>query len=105
MKFQISLLSVAVCVHALGRTSSTNDAILGFGPPAAARQHALEAQFDSSLQRENLRDWMKRLSAHPHHVGSASDKTNAQFIAEQFRSWGYDTQLEEFEVLFPTPRT
>jgi len=105
MKLPISLLVVAVWVHAFGRTGATNDTMLGFDPPAALKQHALESQFDASLKRENLQDWMKRLSAHPHHLGSAWDKTNAQFIAEQFRSWGYETHIEEFEVLFPTPRT
>jgi N-acetylated-alpha-linked acidic dipeptidase len=48
---------------------------------------------------------MKRLSARPHHLGSRYNKENADFIASQFRAWGYETKLEEFEVLFPTPKT
>jgi N-acetylated-alpha-linked acidic dipeptidase len=48
---------------------------------------------------------MQRLTAHPHHLGSPYDKENAEFIAGQLRSWGYETQIEEFEVLFPTPKT
>lgn len=86
--------------------AATNEpSMLGFNRQGAAKQQSLEAQFDASLKRDNLREWMKRLTAHPHHVGSAYDKANAEFIAEQFRSWGYDTQIEEFQVLFPTPRT
>jgi N-acetylated-alpha-linked acidic dipeptidase len=48
---------------------------------------------------------MKRLAARPHHLGSAYDKENADFIAAQFKSWGYETKVEEFKVLFPTPKT
>jgi N-acetylated-alpha-linked acidic dipeptidase len=48
---------------------------------------------------------MKRLTARPHHLGSAYNKENADFIASQFRSWGYETKIEEFHVLFPTPKT
>ena len=48
---------------------------------------------------------MQRLTARPHHLGSAYDKANAEFIASLFREWGYDTKIEEFDVLFPTPRT
>ena len=48
---------------------------------------------------------MKRLSARPHHLGSPYNKENADFIAAQFRSWGYETRLEEIQVLFPTPKT
>jgi N-acetylated-alpha-linked acidic dipeptidase len=77
--------------------------ILGFSEERAAQQRDLEARFDSHLKAENLREWMKRLSARPHHLSSAYDKDNAEFMAGLFRSWGYDTKLEEFEVLFPTP--
>src|SRR5215213_5761013 len=76
--------------------------ILGFKDPA--KERALEAQFDAKLNRENLRNWMKRLAARPHHVGSAYGKQNAEFIASLFRSWGYDTAIERFDVLFPTPK-
>ncbi|HWN44930.1 MAG TPA: transferrin receptor-like dimerization domain-containing protein [Thermoanaerobaculia bacterium] len=77
--------------------------LLGFSEERAAQQRDLEARFDSHLKAENLREWMKRLSARPHHVGSAYGKENAEFMAGLFRSWGYDTKLEEFHVLFPTP--
>ncbi len=80
-------------------------ALMGFSSDSSARQRSLEARFDSELAPDNLRDWMKRLSARPHHLGSAYNKENADFIAAQFRSWGYETKLEQFEVLFPTPKT
>src|ERR1700720_3276941 len=78
--------------------------MLGFSSASAAKERALEAQFDSSLKRDDLRDWMKRLSARPHHLGSPYDHDNALFIAALFKSWGYDTHIEEFSVLFPTPK-
>ncbi|MGD9564407.1 MAG: M28 family metallopeptidase [Pyrinomonadaceae bacterium] len=78
---------------------------LGFSVEGSTAQRELESKFDSILSANNLRDWMKRLSARPHHLGSAYNKENADFIAEQFRSWGYETKLERFDVLFPTPKT
>jgi N-acetylated-alpha-linked acidic dipeptidase len=79
--------------------------ILGFTPESSARELELESRFDALLNKEDLRNWMQRLSARPHHVGSPYDKANADFIASQFKSWGYDTKIERFDVLFPTPRT
>jgi N-acetylated-alpha-linked acidic dipeptidase len=79
--------------------------LLGFTREGANAQRELEARFDSLLKRENLRDWMKRLAGRPHHVGSAYGRENAEFIAAQFRSWGYETQIEQFDVLFPVPKT
>src|SRR5262245_38099138 len=77
----------------------------GFDRASAEIQRAREAQFDSYLNKNDLRAWLKRLSARPHHVGSPYGKENADFIASQFRAWGFDTQIEEFSVLFPTPKT
>ena len=52
-----------------------------------------------------MRDYMQRLSAHPHHVGSPYDKQNAEWILAQLQSWGWDAKIEQFQVLFPTPKT
>src|SRR6266581_2814751 len=79
--------------------------LLGFDPEASPRELSLERRFDSFIKKDDLRDWMKRLSARPHHLGSAYDKENAEFIATLFRSWGYDTEIERFDVLFATPKT
>ena len=79
--------------------------LLGFSEERAAAQRELETRFDSHLKADNLREWMKRMSARPHHVGSPHGKENAEFMAGLFRSWGYDTRIEEFQVLFPTPKT
>jgi N-acetylated-alpha-linked acidic dipeptidase len=79
--------------------------LLGFSAERAAAQRDLEARFDAALRAENLRTWMQRLTSHPHHLGSPWGKQNAEFMAGLFRSWGYDTAIEEFQVLFPTPKT
>lgn len=82
-----------------------NKNLMGFSAENSSKQADLEVKFDSSLKRENLREWMKRLSARPHHVGSPFGKENAEFMLSLFKSWGYDAQIEQFDVLFPTPKT
>ena len=78
--------------------------LLGFAPAAAAAEYQLESRFDAQLKADNLRQWMKRLAAHPHHVGSPYDKDNAEFMAALFKSWGYETRIDVSYVLFPTPK-
>ena len=90
------LISIAVAQDA---------GMMGFSAAGSKSQRSLEEKFDKTLSAENLRSWLRRLSARPHHLGSAYNKENADFIAAQFRSWGYDTKLEQFDVLFPTPKT
>lgn len=69
-----------------------------------AVQRKLESEFDSHLNPENLRAWMKHMSSKPHHVGSPWSKQNAEYIAEKFRAWGYETEIEQFDVLLPIPK-
>lgn len=76
----------------------------GFGREETEAQFDVEQRFDGYLQSGNLDKWMKKLAARPHHLGSAFGKESAFFIRDQFRSWGYEAEIETFEVLFPTPR-
>jgi N-acetylated-alpha-linked acidic dipeptidase len=105
MNFKRTFFSAMLLWSGFSRAATTDPSqLLGFDPENASQERSLEAQFDRGLNRQNLRDWMNKLAAHPHHLGSPRDKENAQFIAAHFRSWGYETQVEQFDVLFPTPR-
>ena len=67
------------------------------------QQLALEEAFVADLSATDLAAWSKRLSAHAHHAGSAYGRENVQFLAELFRSWGYDVEVEAFDILLPVP--
>ena len=89
----------------LASSPSQNDKpLLGFTSDGAAEQLRLESRYDALLRAQNLNDWMRFLASRPHHVGSPHGKAAAEFIAAQFRSWGYETRIEQFDVLFPTPK-
>ena len=65
---------------------------------------AADERFRSLPQAANIRSYMQRLSARPHHVGSANGKDNAEWILARFREWGWEAEIERFDVLFPTPK-
>ena len=81
----------------------TDEPISGFRSDHIAEQHALEARFDDQLQAANLESWMRTMTAKPQHTGSPHTKANAEFVAALFESWGYESEIEVFHVLFPTP--
>ena len=97
-------LLLAGCFFRVAIVAQTS-AILGFSPTAAAIQLATEKKFDANLRAKNIDLFIKELSAVPHHVGSAGDEANAKYILNKFKSWGYDSEIETFYVLFPTPVT
>jgi hypothetical protein len=101
MRSVAAVVAVAVGMVVLGAQapgSAADDALPGFGAERAAAQRALEARFDAALEADNLRDWLRQLSSRPHHVGSPFGREVAEFVAERFRSWGYDTGIETFHV-------
>ncbi len=79
--------------------------LMGFSDANAAKQIAWEKQFDALLKPQNLDTWMKYMSSHPHHVGSPHGKANAEYMAGLFKQWGYQTEINTYYVLFPTPKT
>jgi N-acetylated-alpha-linked acidic dipeptidase len=84
--------------------AAEQNALFGYLPQSSQVERDWETKFralpDSALQRE----YMRRLSARPHHVGSAYDQDNAEWILAKFKEWGLDAQIETFNVLFPTPK-
>ena len=67
-------------------------------------QSQLETEFDKTLNPENLDTWMKHMSSKPHHVGSPWSKQNAEYAANKFKEWGFESRVETFEVLVPFPK-
>jgi N-acetylated-alpha-linked acidic dipeptidase len=86
----------------LARTQSKP--LRGFSEPAARDQLALEEKFDGYLSAADIDSTVRVLSARPHHVGSPGDQQVADYIYKQFSKLGFDTKVETFYVLFPTPK-
>jgi len=76
----------------------------GYSADAAKAEREWETKFRAIPSPDSLREYMRRLSARPHHVGSAYDKDNAEWILAKFKSFGLDARIEPFDVLFPTPK-
>ncbi len=77
--------------------------ILGFDGTASKAQRRLEADFDARLSAKDMDAWLKHMSAEPHHAGSAEGKKVTEFIADKFKSWGYEVEIAEYDILLPTP--
>jgi N-acetylated-alpha-linked acidic dipeptidase len=78
--------------------------MIGYTAESSAAERQWEAKFQQIPSPDTIRENMRRLSARPHHVGSPYDKENAEWMRSQFESWGFEATIENFYVLFPTPR-
>ena len=83
-----------------GIIATTTTTPFAQSPPARTSDQS----FRALPQPANIKSYMQRLSARPHHVGSAYDKDNAEWILARFKEWGWDAHIETFSVLYPTPK-
>jgi N-acetylated-alpha-linked acidic dipeptidase len=84
-------------------TAQQGAALAGFSRADAAAELGWEQKFRAIPEPDRIKANMQRLSAEPHHIGSPYQKQNAEWLLEQFKSFGLDAHIEQFEVLFPTP--
>jgi N-acetylated-alpha-linked acidic dipeptidase len=78
--------------------------LFGYSAESSRAERQWEEKLRAIPSPDNLRAYMQHLSARPHHVGSPYDKENAEWIAAKFKEFGLDTHIEQFDVLFPTPK-
>jgi N-acetylated-alpha-linked acidic dipeptidase len=98
--FPTLLLCLGLCAPAWSQTAP----LRGYGADSSRAERDWEAKFRAVPDTANLRAYMQRLSARPHHVGSPYDKDNAEWILAKLKEWGLDAKIESFDVLFPTPK-
>ena len=77
---------------------------ISFLSAQSAASRDWETKFRAIPSPANLRAYMERLAARPHHVGSPYDKANAEWMLGKLKEWGLDAHIETFDVLFPTPK-
>src|SRR6266478_6257356 len=78
--------------------------LFGYSAESSRAERQWEEKLRAIPSTDNLRAYMQRLSARPHNIGSPYDKDNAEWIAAKFKEFGLDTHIEQFDVLFPTPK-
>jgi N-acetylated-alpha-linked acidic dipeptidase len=99
------LAAIFFSLAPLGRHVAADERpLLGYSAESSRAEHHWEEKLRAIPSPENLRAYMQRLSARPHHVGSPYDKDNAEWIAAKFKEFGLDTHIEQFDVLYPTPK-
>ena len=99
-----TMIGVLTLLVVLVATGADEQALQGFRSESSAAERTWETKFRNLPSPENQREYMRRLTARPHHVGSEYDKDNAEWILSKFKDWGWDAHIEVFEVLFPTPK-
>jgi N-acetylated-alpha-linked acidic dipeptidase len=100
---RIALLLAFTLLLSPAAQSQSPAGIRGFTGASVTAERDLEKRFQSIPKPQNLRDYMREISAEPHHAGSPGSRKVAEYILAKFKSWGLNASIEEFEALMPVP--
>ena len=104
--FAVSIVLV-LALQAIGPAQTRTDSpvIDGFSAKTSDIQRQFEEQFRSVPQPATAREELRRLTSEAHIAGSPEDYTTAVYVRDQMRGFGLSSELREYQVLLPYPRT
>ena len=99
------VIAAAVCLLIVPATVRTQPKppLRGFTAADSEAQRQVEEKFRAVPKPENNREYMRIISAEPHHAGSPGSRKVADYVLAQFKSWGLNASIETFEALMPYP--
>jgi N-acetylated-alpha-linked acidic dipeptidase len=99
------LLAIVLPVIMVGQQAATPaKGVFGFTAQSAVSERDWETRFRAIPDAKRVHDNMLHLAAHPHHVGSAYQRQNAEWLVARYKEWGWDAHIEQFDVLYPMPK-
>lgn len=100
----VRLASVSALSIAAMAATAEDPPLRGYTAESSRIQREWESKFRAIPEARRIRETLQRLSSRPNHLGSPHQKENAEWLRDQFRSWGWEADLAEYHVLFPTPK-
>jgi N-acetylated-alpha-linked acidic dipeptidase len=93
------VLSFAV----LGGSQST-PGIRGFRNTRAAAEHQLEQKLQSLPDAAHAESNLRHLTSEPHMAGTEASHRVAEWLRDQYRSFGFDAEIVTYHAWLPLPR-
>ncbi len=100
---KLSCTSISLFLSLSCLAQSNSGSIPGYSERNYTAERELEGRFDKNLDAASIGETIKFFSSKPHNLGSAGSKEFAEQIASRLTSYGFETKIETFKVLFPTP--
>jgi N-acetylated-alpha-linked acidic dipeptidase len=91
--------------RSFSQSSSAVAPLLGFSSTGTVTEEVWETRFRAIPDAKRVHANMVQLSSHPHNVGSEAQRNNAEWLVARYREWGWEAHIEQFDVLYPTPKT
>ncbi|MGP8156355.1 MAG: M28 family metallopeptidase [Candidatus Acidiferrales bacterium] len=101
----VFLLSLSLFSLAISGRAQTDGAIPGFAPARVEAEQQLEAKLRSIPDAAHAEANLRHLTAEPHMAGTEASHRVAEWLRDQYRSFGFDAEIVTYTAWFPLPRT
>ena len=100
----VCLICVSLATVAVAQETPAPSPLVGFTSQDSKTEQDWEKRFRAIPEAGRVHANMLQLAAHPHNVGSAYQRENAEWLVARYKEWGWDAHIERFDVLYPTPK-
>ena len=83
--------------------SFAQSATPGYSPQTAATERAAEASVIKMPSPVSAREHSRALSREPHMAGTAAQARTRDYVIQQMKSWGLETEVRAYSVWMPHP--
>src|SRR6202522_971755 len=100
----IILASIFIFPAAISRGKQENPGIRGFAPARVAAERALEQQLRAIPDPARAESDLRRITQEPHMAGTEASHRLAEWLRDQYRSYGFDAEIVSYSVWLAQPR-
>ena len=84
-------------------TAAAQQPIVGYGPEAAERQRAVERDAITRPSPKSASTHSRELSRQTHVAGTAAQAVTRDYVIEQMKRWGIETEVRAYDIWMPHP--
>src|SRR5437870_6138631 len=96
---------LSLVILSASQTVAIAQTIDGFSPRLSEAERSFEQKLRAVPAPATAREELRILTSEAHIAGSPEDRTTAVYVRDQMRSFGLESELVEYQVLLPFPRT
>src|SRR6202453_3018721 len=99
----IILASIFIFPAEIPRGKQENPGIRGFAPARVAAERALEQQLRAIPDPARAESDLRRITQEPHMAGTEASHRLAEWLRDQYRSYGFDAEIVNYSGGFRQP--
>jgi N-acetylated-alpha-linked acidic dipeptidase len=100
----VILASIFIFPAAISRGTQDNPGIRGFAPARVAAERALEQQMRAIPDSARAESYLRHITSEPHMAGTEASHRLAEWLRDQYRSYGFDAEIVSYSVWLAQPR-